>query len=46
MAESVKNPEQPTFSNALTGDEEKLLLAAVNMEQAKRRRSERRSIGR
>jgi hypothetical protein len=46
MAESMKTPPNPLFSNTLTSDEESELLAAVNAEQERRRQNRRRPEGR
>ncbi|MGO8930715.1 MAG: hypothetical protein ACLQU3_27980 [Limisphaerales bacterium] len=45
MAESMNNPSKPKFSNKLTADEEKDLLAAVNAAQEKRKHGEQRPPG-
>lgn len=45
MAESMKNPAKPTFSNTLTPDEERDLLAAVKAEQERRKRDKPRATG-
>ena len=45
MAESMKNPAKPTFSNKLTAEEERDLLAAVNVAQEARRQRKHRLTG-
>jgi hypothetical protein len=45
MAESMKNPAKPAFTNELTADEERELLAAVNAAQEMRKRREQRRTG-
>ncbi len=45
MAESMKNPAKPTFSNKLTADEERDLLAAINAAQEGRKRRKQRPTG-
>jgi hypothetical protein len=45
MAESMKNPSKPKFSNTLTAVEEEDLLAAVNAAQEKRKQRAQRPTG-